>query len=464
MLGALTVARGGDIYKAYFSQHTPFAYYFMSVFAFLGVNSVIGFKLVFCVVLLAFWLIIYRAYAGLIPKTALRFFIVAYPLIAPFCLGHLILAEVFAAHALIVLLIEYLRYLETRILTPGRMVVISVCVFVAVMSCFVSIYAVGMIMLGFGVSELKGLSNSTFPACLRRWCLFLVLLILPFALLLTWYAATDNLRNFYEQAYLFNRTVYSRYVGVGASAVAPLLSMPLAWFLHGWHALTSGAVTLSLLLTGANLVFIIGLLRRQPLAALIVILFLAATGIRGYAGQGYEGFHSMPYYVVSLFIFGLVLSWLDRPKLWAWMGSLSVLVLFLGVTLPVYFGHAKFSLILLRQCPLFPTPYDRYIQTCTRESDMIWSGGVNAYGYIDNRRVPACRVWGLTPWFVEKYTDVIIEDLERNRPKLIVIGPEFQVWGHRLGDYGSNIFSYIQAHYQPLDQSDPVKRNVYLLK
>lgn len=464
MLGALTVARGGDIYKAYFSQHTPFAYYFTSLFALLGVNSVIGFKLAFGVVLLAFWLILYRAYAGLIPKMALRFFIVAYPLLAPFCLGHLILAEVFTAHALVVLLIEYLCYLETRALTPGRMAVISLCVFVAIMSCFVSVYAVGMIMLGFGAGELKGLSRTEIPACWRRWRLFMILLILPFILLLNWYAATDNVRNFYEQAYLFNRTVYSRYVGMGTSAVAPLLSMPIAWFWHGWHALTNGALTLSLLLAGANLVFLAGLFRRRPLAALIVILFLAATGIRGYAGQGYEGFHSMPYYVVSLFIFGLVLSWLDRPKLWAWMGSLGVLLLFLGVTLPVYSGHAKFNRPLLRQAPLFPTPYDSCIQTYTRESDMIWSGGINAYSYIDNRRRPASRLWGLTPWFAEIYGERVIEDLTRNRPPLIIFDPEYRVWGHRLGDYGSNIFSYIQIHYQQLDQSDPVKRNVYLLK
>lgn len=464
MLGALTVARGGDIYKDFFSQHTPFPYYFMSVFALLGVDSIIGFRLAFAAALLVFWLVLYWAYAGVIPKTTLRFFVVAYPLLAPFCLGHLILAEVFTVHALVVLLVEYLRYLETRTLTPGRMAIISLCVFVAVMSSFVSVYAVSMIMLGFGIGELKGLSRAAFRVCLRRWLLFLAVLSMPFVLLLSWYAVTGNLRNFYEQAYLFNRAVYSRYVGVGTSAIAPLIYLPIGWFLHSWRALTGGAVTLGFLLAGVNLLFLAGLLRRRPLAALVVMLFLAATGIRGYEGQGLDGFHSMPYYIVSLFIFGLVLSWMDRAKPWAWLAGLGLLLLFLGVTVPVYANSAKFSLTKLRHDPLFPTPYDSCIRKYTRETDRIWTCGINAYCYVGNRRMPACRLWGLTPWFAEKYGDTVIADLTSNRPPLIILDPKYRVWGHDLHDYGSNILSYINANYQPLDQSDPVKREIYLLK
>jgi len=465
MLGALCVARGGDIYKDYFSQHTPFPYYFTALFALMGVNSVIGFRLAFSLALLIFWLVIYLAYAGSVPKMALLFFMAAYPLLAPFCLGHLILAEVFTAHALVVLLLEYLCYLQVRALPLRRMLVISLCVFVAVMSCFISIYAVFFILLGFGLGELRGLARATFAARLRRWGLFLLLLAAPFGLLSAWYAATDNLRNFYEMAYLLNRTVYSHYIGgMGASAWAPFLSMPPAWLLHIWAALaagvTRGAMTLSLLLAATNLIFLVVLFRRQALAALILFLFLAATGIRGYGGSGYTGFHSMPYYVVSLLVFGLVLSWLARPKIWAWIGSLGLLLIFLGLTLPVYAGHAQFKVAALRKCPL----YEPYIQAFTRASDMIWSAGLSDYLFIDNRLVPASRVCGLPPWVAERYSDMIIEDLSRNRPKLILLDPEWRIWGYRMGDYGGKIISYIQEHYQSLDKSDPVKRAIYLPK
>lgn len=469
MLGALCVARGGDVYKAYFSQHTPFPYYFTSLFALMGVNSVIGFRLAFSGALLLFWLVVYWAYAGSVKKRALLFFMAAYPLLAPFCLGHLILAEVFMAQALVVLLLEYLRYLQVRTLPRSRMLVISLCVFVAVMSCFVGVYAVFFILLGFGVGELQGLSRATFKERFSRGGLFLLVLAVPFGLLLAWYAATGNLRNFYEMAYLLNRTVYSHYIGgLGTSLGAPFLSLPLAWPLHIWAAvtdgLTRGVVTLSLLLAVTNIIFLIGQFRRRPLAALILFLFLAATGIRGYGGSGYTGFHSMPYYVVSLLVFGLVLSWLERPKLWAWIGSLGMLMLFLGLTLPAYAGHAQFRVAPLRHRPLFPTPYDPYIQTYTRESDMIWSAGLSDYLFIDNHVIPASRVCGMPPWVADQYADMIIEDLSRNRPKLILFDPEWQIWGHRMGDYGGKIISYIQAHYQPLDKSDPVKRAIYLLK
>lgn len=468
MLGALSVVQGGDIYKAYFSQHTPFAYYFTALFALMGVDSVIGFKLAFSGALLLFWLMLYWAYADGVNKNSLRFFVIAYPLVAPFCLAHLILAEVFTSHALVILAIEYLRYLETRTLPLGRMIVISLCVFVSVMSCFVSVYAVFMILLGFGLGELQGLSRAAFPSRWRRWLLFLLILAIPFGILLTWYGATGNLQNFYEQAYLFNRIVYSRYTGMATNAFLPFLSMPLALAFHGYNvmadSMSHGAVTLSLLLLGANLIFLVSLFRRQRLATLIMFLFLAATGFRGYGGTGYTGFHSMPYYIVSLLVFGMVLSWLDRPKLWAWVGSLCALMLFLGVTLPVYAAHATFSATRLRQRPLFSNAYIAAIQTYTRESDMIWLASVDAYVYIDNQRKPASRVCGFTPWVAEQYSGVIIEDLRRNRPKLVAFDPDYRVWGFRTGDYGSNLFSYIQAHYYPLDPSDSVKRTIYLLK
>jgi len=467
MLGALCVARGGDIYKAYFSQHMPFPYYFTSLFALMGVNSVIGFRLAFNGTLLLFWLVIYWAYAASVKKQVLLFFMTAYPLLAPISLGHLILAEVFTAQALVVLLIEYLRYLQVRTLSLSRMIVISLCVFVAVMSCFVSVYAVFFILLGFGVGELRGISRATFKDRFRQGGLFLLVLAVPFGLLLAWYAATGNLRNFYEMAYLLNRTVYSRYIGLGTSASAPFLSLPLAWPLHIWAALTEGltrgVMTLSLLLAATNIIFLVGLFRRHALAALILFLFLAATGIRGFGGSGYTGFHSMPYFVVSLLVFGVVLSWLERPKLWAWFACLGMLMLFLGVTLPVYLNGAQFKIAPLRQRPLFPTAYDHYLQTNTRDADMIWSAGLSNYLFIDNHLIPASRWCGITPWVVDQYADLIIEDLNRNRPKLILLDPEWRVWGYRMRDYGGKIISYIQTHYKQLDPSDPVKRAIYLL-
>lgn len=467
MLGAVSVSRGGDIYKAYFSQHTPFAYYFTALYALMGVDSVLGFRIAFNVTLLLAGLILYAAYAGTVPGLALRFFVAAYALAAPFFLGHLILAEVFSAYALVVLLIEYLRYLESRTLPIGRMIVIALCAFVAVMSCFVSVYAVFIILLGFGIGEQQGLSWSVFPDRCRRWLTFLLLLVIPFVLFLTWYAASGNLLNFYDQAYRFNRTVYSRYTGIGQNMFVPFLTMPMAWVGHVVEstraALAGRAVPLHLLLAVTNLVFLAGIFRRQPLAALVLFLFLAATGIRGYGGSGYTGFHSMPYDVVSLLVCGLVLAGLVRPKLWARLGILGLLILFLGAALPNY-ASCAFKINPLRKPRLFPTHFDPYIQKHTREADPIWMAGINAYGYIDNHRRPASRVWGIVPWVADQYSDVVIEDLQRTRPKLVIFDPEQRVWGHRAGDYGARIFNYIQACYRPADLSDEFGKVVYLLK
>lgn len=476
ILGAFSILNGGDIYKAFYSQHTPFGYYFTALLALCGAESVPEFRIAYAVFLALFWTWLCWSYARRIPAVMLMFILVAFPLSAPFFLGHVILADNLSALALLVLLLELISYRGAEDLTPKRMAVISLASFVAVAACFLSVYPVFVFIVGLALVDLRrnGWRLIYFP--FRRYILLAAIAVFPFAVLVGWYALTGNLGNFYYQAYEFNRTVYAKYVYTGYQ-YEPLLKfilMPLTWVQQGILALKATfqnrALSMNLLLALGNLGFIV-FIRRGWVFSVVLFFFLTYTGTRSFGGFGYTGFHSAPYFMVSLAALGWLLAALYRPHNIRTLGAACLLLIFLKVTipaylkstLPIYWRHVRSDSDLFSLEAFFSTPYDKEVKALTKPGDMIWSAGVDGYVYINNRCRPAGRFSGLVPWFAEDYMDEIIADLERHKPKVVIFPADGMVWGHALKDYGANINHYIQARYHPLDVNVPVKKDIYVL-
>lgn len=476
ILGAFSVLSGGDIYKAFYSQHTPFGYYFTALLALCGAESVPEFRIAYVVFLAFFWTWLCWSYARRIPAVMLMFILVAFPLSAPFFIGHIILADNLSALALLVLLLELISYRGADDLTSGHVAVISLACFVAVTACFLSVYPVFAFIAGLVLLDLR--RNEWRLKCFpfRRYILLAAATAFPFAILGGWYALTGNLGHFYHQAYEFNRTVYAKYVSVGYP-YEPFLKfviLPLAWVQHVVlalkTALPSRALSLDLLLVLGNLGFVV-FIRRGWAFSVGLFLFLIYTGTRSFGGFGYTGFHSAPYFMVSLAALGWLIAFFYQPRRARILVMACLFVFFLKctvpaylrATLPVYGRYARSDHELFSLNAFFSTPYDKELKALTKPGDMIWSAGVNAYVYINSRCRPAGRIWGLVPWFAEGYLDEILADLERYKPKVIIFPSHGKVWGHALKDFGADIQRYIQARYHPLDANMPVKEDIYLL-
>jgi len=199
---------------------------------------------------------------------------------------------------------------------------------------------------------------------------------------------------------------------------------------------------------------------------------LTYTGTRSFGGFGYTGFHSAPYFVVSLASLGWLIAFIYQPRRVRILATVFLLVFFLTCTvpaylrytLPVYWRHVRSDPELFNLIPVFATSYDSEVKALTKPGDLIWSAGVDGYIYINNRCRPASRIWGLVPWFVDAYSSEIILDIEKNRPKVIIFQSDGMVWGHALKDFGADLHRYIKTRYSPLDANMPVKRDIYVLK
>lgn len=478
ILGAQSVLRGGDIYAAFYSQHMPFGYYFTAGLAMCGAKSVPEFRMAYVVFLAFFWAWLYWSYAQRVPPVMLMFLVIAFPLSAPYFLGHVILADNLSALALLVLILELISYQGPGDLRPGRMAIISLASFTAINSSFLSIYPVFVFFAGMAISDLQRgrWRIADFP--FRRYLLLASATALPFALLIGWYALTGNLGRFYYQAYEFNRTVYAKYVWVRAqpSLFTAFVYLPLVWIQHVLSAVKlavqNATISLDLLLALSNLALIF-FLRRGWVLSVTLFLFLVYTGTRSFGGCGYTGFHSATYFMLSLAALGWLMAALSRQSHRAKILGIACLLviflrctvpLYLRVALPVYWRHLRCDPELFDLEPRFATIYDKEVKALTKPGDKIWSAGVDGYIYINNRCRPAGRIWGLVPWFADNYTDEIIADLEKHQPKLIVFPSEGEVWGHALKDFGKVVFQYIQAHYLPLDVNAPIRKDIYILK
>jgi len=476
ILGALSVLNGGDIYKAFYSQHMPFGYYFTALLALCGAESVPEFRIAYAAFLALFWTWLCWSYARRIPAAMLIFLLVAFPLSAPFFLGHVILADNLSGLALMALLLELIAYDGAQGLKPARMVMISLASFVAITSCFLSVYSVFVFVVALILLDLRsnGWRIKSFP--FRQYILLAAVMALPFAILAGWYAVTGNLGRFYYQAYEFNRTIYAKYVW-GGSQPSPLTAfamLPLAWIQHVILALKTAVQTLTLpmdlLLAFGNLAFVI-FFRRGLIFSVVLLFFLVLTGTRSFGGFGYTGFHSAPYFMVSLASLGWLVAFFYQPRYLRILATACLVVLFLRCAipgylksvLPVYGRQARSEQGAFSPDKFFATPYDKEIKALTKPGDMIWSAGINEYIYINNRCLPAVRIPGLVPWFIEAYADEIIADLDKNKPRVIIFPSEGVVWGHALKDFGKPIFMHIQAHYHPLDANLSVKKDIYIL-
>jgi hypothetical protein len=463
ILGGMSVTHGIDIYKGYFSQHTPFVYYLTSIFSFLGAHQYETYRIGMSIVLLLTWIFIYLFYKKDIGKNTILLFIFLYSLTMNYFFGFAIMADIFEGFALVILLIELLNYAEKKNINTVNMIVVSLCVFISIMSAFVSVYPLLFVLIGFIAIELSDYRN----ILNKKWYYlkFILIIIAPFIIIFGWYAYSGNLMNFYLQAYRFNAVYYSKYLnGFGASASQAFIQGIMNWFKHIIATIAdySSLNALSRLLVVFNIIYLYQYGKKNLYLAVILFFFLGFTGIRTY-----NGFHAAPYYLISLLFIAIIINKCLIKKeiltknyqriLIGIMTALLFIVAFINY-LPYSFQNFNKPIGYMSS-----SPYDPYIQRITGKDDKIWITGFYTQAYIHNFRQPASRITQVHPWFVDAYNNNIISDLENNKPILIIFNPDADIWGYKYANFASQIYSYIKSNYTILNPHDPVAKNIYIL-
>ncbi|QSF44670.1 hypothetical protein [Paenibacillus tianjinensis] len=465
LVAAISIVNGGDIYKGFFSQHTPFVYYYMSIFSLFGVRDYETFRLCMSFTLLLTWIFMFYRYSEYFNKTVVLIFIALYALTVNITWGYMILSDVFQGYAVLILLLEALIFQTTKSLTTKSMIIVSLAIFIASMSAFVSVYPIFMIALLF-FRNIVVLPFNKIRVEFKNYLKLILVIAIPFVILVTWYLITGNLKNFFEQSYQFNRLYYSKYLGgFGSSAIDIFKSVPFNWTSHIKNSLLSinQDNIFNALLVIFNLLYLYIQFNRNKLSGIILFFFLGFCGIRGYVD-----FHSLNYYIVSFFSVAFVADHYYKKineisELKSIIIKVLVFLVFL-VSFNSYIPNAGMNLTKGKGMLAQNIYYDSYIQKLTNKDDLIWITNLTTQSYINNHRRPAVRVATLVPWFYDAYKTEMLEDLKRNKPKLIIFEKDNEVWGHVYSQFAPEIFEYINENYIALNENDSTEKNIYVEK
>ncbi|WP_025690578.1 hypothetical protein [Paenibacillus zanthoxyli] len=463
MLGAISVSQGGDIYKDFFSQHTPFVYYFMSIFALIGVRDYETFRLCMSLVILLLWIFMYTRYSNYFNSLIFKIFILLYAITINITWAHMVLSDVFYGFSILFLFLEALIFVRTNSLTRKSMIVISISVFVSVMSAFVSIYSVTIL---FFLLFVYNLYKKTFRQNIPNYLKLITIMAIPFLVLFLWYWLSGNLYNFYYQAYKLNRVYYSNYNGINNSSIGLLKQIVTSWINHlEYHVTTFSRDSLfSGILVIFNLLFCYYHFKRDKALSILIFIFLAFTGIRGF-----EGFHAIPYFIVSFFNSSFIINEYLNPKEKDYIEGYkkNLIRIFVFLLLIIAFNNyapnagtnfAKPNGIIAK------SPYDEYINKLTETNEKIWITSLSPQTYINTNRDPALRAYILVPWFVDAFKNEIMEDLRTRKPKLIIFEKDSDVWGYKYSNFAKDILDYLDVEYKPLNMYVDYEKNIYIRK
>ena len=480
IIGGNVVLHGGAIYVDYWSQHTPVAYWFSALGQLLGATSLPGQRLfaygVFALLLALLFLRNARTF-GRLPLLVVAASIPLLHFANPM-LSYTILSDNYQAIAGIFLLFEVVRIGAYPGKTTLSWVVIGLGCALSFGVAFISAFFIAATVLTAGLLEIVNFAKQRVPVAtwVAQVGVRLGALFAPFVALVAAVWSTGGLRGAYQQAYVLNATIYSRYQnGLGSDALSTLVNQPVSLLgkLFGVTAqVFSNPELLSVRATFFSCVFILVclfLLRVRPILGVGIFVMATYAGMRGWAG-----FHAQPLWAFLIACFALVFWFLPAS---GWLrgkrSKLAIALTSVIVVTGLVLSAAPYVVEVYNKRDSLGTPSPfpdeaktRVIEILVPEGGAYAELGIQfAHHFVTTRRLPAGGFAGVVPWFGDMLDQEMMEKLREDNPVLVFSEPDLEVWGKRIDAHAPLLFAYINAHYQRVDlQSLGIGDGVFIRK
>ena len=465
--GGMLVALGADVYSGFTSQHMPLMYYICSIFALFGAKTVFEFRVGFYVFMSVLWVLMvfrYRKQYGLLTM-------MIYPVLYICAISATgessttVLAEQVQAQGLVILMLEFLIYIKEKVITKQTIIWVSLAVFLAFGTAFVSAFSICPIVVYVLVVEIRKCLDATENHRFKLGVFWkntggLILGVLsPFLVLIIWYLLSGNLYNAYYGAYVVNTKYYSQYYPVGGSVLDTLIN-PIDYFVSILEFPMDWYLTIGIF--SVVIVFAIMLWKRRFGCAITLFLCLLWSGTRGFVG-----FHSLPYHGLTMILLGVLAKQIgDKIKdnrtcrcvcSVGYTCVVVALVFFMGKE----YLWANYDQLEIRRADIDHSdmPFlNEFVCELTEPGEYAYFLMLDNELWMDTELLPAAPN-PVCKWIYDAYQDEIIMDLEQKKPKIIVIPDEMVVWGYRVDEYAKDIYQYVAENYDKLDVL-----NMYLRK
>lgn len=450
---------GNVMYSEIGSQHMPLMYYIAAVFALLGADTVVLFRLCFYLLFALLWgLIAYRYSPRFGRGVTVLTPIIFLALLPTMQHATTVLSEHAQAIGMVILGFELLQFRTDKPLTIGSCLMISTAIFLSFGSAFVSIFAVFAIGVTVAtleilacIKEKRGIWGSVTHLFKRYWKLVLIVAA-PFAVMLAYFTAVGAMDDFIGWAYGLNRVIYPKYTGYGSSIITSMFA-GVAKIFEPFNDFSFELTTM--MYVGVLLAAAIGLgwiyHRTKNIVLTGGMIFFLVTA----ATRDCFRFHGVPAVAVLSLLVAIAVVRLVRyirfsPSATYVKQSLCVFcaVLFLLPFLKTAINTigAKPALHVSGEI----TPLSQAVDTLTEEGEGVGFSLINYEILISSHTVPATATGGSCPWLWEYASAQVMEELQQEAPRVFLFDHNQVVWDYKITDYAQDLMAFIDDNYRSL--------------
>ena len=443
MLAAMKIANGGDIYLDYYAHHMPLMYYLLTPFALLGVGSTYAFRICFYGILSLIWALMYYHYSDKINSKVLFFYPYIYVFIMTLNVNYSVVSEHLQAQALVVLLLELVQYCKNKELSLTSEIIISCCIFTSIFSVFSSIVSVGILALIVMIIEIRNYfkihdnkKDNIFLYILKKYKRLIIIVLIPFALILLFYAFNGSLKQFYRQAFYFNVNVYSNYQSYPSNPILIILYtlkdfvIALKYFISNILSSFRLIYLLPFILIVGTIIYLIKSKDENKFYYFIYVFFLG--------NRSFLDFHALAYFAGAIILTLILLTELDKKYFYIFPIIMSV----------AYLPNIGRILQPLNDIKSITSNYDYVtVKKITERENDVYYLNLQIQDYVNTNRLPATRAMTIFPWFQDMFEEELLDDLKKNKPSVIAYEPTANVWGYVYQDYLELIDPWIRENY-----------------
>lgn len=469
MIAGRDLTDGYQLYTDYSSQHMPFSYYISAFFSLLGARTVSHQRICFYIFYSLMWTLMVFLYGKEEKKRAIALYPILYIFVScSYDHGTAILSEQIAGIGFCFLFLEFLQFYRTKELKAKSYFVISWSVLLTLGTMFISAFGLFLIALAVLILEIyweirkKESFLPWFLRMLKRYLLLFFAIIVPWVIMLIYYAANNMLNMVVFSTYTYNTEIYSKYSGFGGS-IGDALKMGFVSIFKNLKddvkiliapdgRMEFARAALSILIFILFVCFLVYAARKISIFVSIVSFLLVVTlAVRGvlFLNSFHNGTAIM---VICLFIalfFGNVVfvRWEKRRGL-----SVSIKVISLASIAFMALFYLRFAELTSPSQKQGDVAAAEAIEAITDKGEVVWN---NTFMLDLNMNSDRPMIWniGITPWGWEALSDQVFPVIKENRPRVIVFNPGHEVWLWDIDDYATELIDYVEDNYTNLSSS-----------
>lgn len=457
MRGGIVISDGGVLYKDYVTQHTPIMYYLCSLFAKLGANSVAQFRLSYYMFVAMIWGGVFYRHSKLFGIKRLYLFIIFECMLTATIAGipgYMVLSEGVQGICLVALLLEFVAYIKNPNIIWSRSIVISLSVWCAIGVAFISVYSISIVFIAFVVIEITRIIKNKYGIrkSLIRYCPLFICSVIPPLIGIIYFKINKSLYIAYNQAYLFNREVYSRYQSIGKDIFIPYVSSIKNYFVliaETFNSIINAKAPfddmLKVFVIIAAFSIVVRALYKKKYDSIVPLLAMIFSCPRDFS------FHSLPAFYIAVFI-----VFYYGNELLAMIKKVSLPIsVFTGIFITSIFVRWTCENLQSEQQPI--SEFETRVISITDDYEDIY---MDAYSFdslyfLYKNRGLANRSSYMLPWYMDWYEQNAIEDLYSSSPNLVIYNPDKEMWG--LYYFDTAFADALRENYTQLsDDSDIV--------